>query len=573
MHRGYSGCGQWWLWPLQWIWLEKGASTATATLCGWRCFGLLGVGLLPVPGAAQSQERSRRAACIGGDRKWMSQWEVAKKGLWDHLRGLGIESSLQEPMLVHMGFELERLSAHEVADVASQDVSSRLTCPIGLLAMRVFLTGASLAERTDPDNQWWLSTLFGEAADMNLEDVFLSHWPLFGLFRRTVEQYIQLTGYTDDRQDAAVQAKGEANRLSELPVGVLLSSAKDAFSVAAGTAPNTLHDSLPVLAALAGKQEAQLEDEALQRHTGKSPAALYFLRHLRSEFAGFSGAVAPFVRQMLGGSTALLGRSPVCWDIGAAPVENQEWQPAVAEVWSLCEGLGGEVRAFEPSAAGHALLSASLGDRVERLALADFTGISSLVGAGRSTGSLGYRGCGLWVTEAECRSGAASEVVNVTTIDNLIGATGQIDLLKIDVEGAEWQVLRGAERSLKAGRIGMVVLEYGDKWSRDTSIAAKKYARPADVQIEPSLRGVTRWMHKRGYEPYLIGTRTLIPIGEAHWHDVFEACWAPHSLHYHGIGVICWLDVAFAHAGHPFAVPLKELVNWELINAELEKQT
>lgn len=56
-----------------------------------------------------------------------------------------------------------------------------------------------------------------------------------------------------------------------------------------------------------------------------------------------------------------------------------------------------------------------------------------------------------------------SAIVRLTTADAYIQEAGldRIDLMKIDVEGHELSVLRGAERSLAAGRIGLIQLEYG----------------------------------------------------------------------------------------------------------------
>lgn len=56
------------------------------------------------------------------------------------------------------------------------------------------------------------------------------------------------------------------------------------------------------------------------------------------------------------------------------------------------------------------------------------------------------------------------EQVNTITVDAYCETHGveKIDLLKIDVEGAEYQVLRGAERMLNEGRIGCCVFEFGN---------------------------------------------------------------------------------------------------------------
>jgi len=52
-------------------------------------------------------------------------------------------------------------------------------------------------------------------------------------------------------------------------------------------------------------------------------------------------------------------------------------------------------------------------------------------------------------------------IVRTTTIDSL--ATGSVDLVKVDVEGAEWQVVKGAERSVREGRILRWIIEVHNK--------------------------------------------------------------------------------------------------------------
>ena len=56
--------------------------------------------------------------------------------------------------------------------------------------------------------------------------------------------------------------------------------------------------------------------------------------------------------------------------------------------------------------------------------------------------------------------------VAVETLDDYCGGNGieRIDYLKIDVEGNELEVLRGATGLLGSDRIGLIQLEYGDKW-------------------------------------------------------------------------------------------------------------
>jgi FkbM family methyltransferase len=56
---------------------------------------------------------------------------------------------------------------------------------------------------------------------------------------------------------------------------------------------------------------------------------------------------------------------------------------------------------------------------------------------------------------------AKSTEVSVKTIDGIIEKLQltRVDLLKIDVEGAEFKVLKGAEKSLKKGKIFMIIME------------------------------------------------------------------------------------------------------------------
>lgn len=55
------------------------------------------------------------------------------------------------------------------------------------------------------------------------------------------------------------------------------------------------------------------------------------------------------------------------------------------------------------------------------------------------------------------------EAVSLKTLDGYCEEKNiqAVDFLKIDVEGHELEVLRGAERMLKGGRIGIIQFEYG----------------------------------------------------------------------------------------------------------------
>lgn len=138
-------------------------------------------------------------------------------------------------------------------------------------------------------------------------------------------------------------------------------------------------------------------------------------------------------------------------------------------LFSRFVGGGGSVHAFEPTGAGFERLSAvcraaSLRNvRLNRLAVAEKDGAVRLHVYDDEYLS--------WTTRAERPlegygidvKPRAIEEVPATTVDLYCernGITG-IDLLKIDVEGAELQVMMGAERALRARSIRCMTFEFG----------------------------------------------------------------------------------------------------------------
>lgn len=61
--------------------------------------------------------------------------------------------------------------------------------------------------------------------------------------------------------------------------------------------------------------------------------------------------------------------------------------------------------------------------------------------------------------------GKRSVTVTTTTYDSKV--RGSADLVKIDVEGAEFKVLKGARKALEEGRIKKIMVELHDKDARD----------------------------------------------------------------------------------------------------------
>jgi FkbM family methyltransferase len=65
--------------------------------------------------------------------------------------------------------------------------------------------------------------------------------------------------------------------------------------------------------------------------------------------------------------------------------------------------------------------------------------------------------------------GGNAVAVDVRTLDDCLDEWGvsSVDLLKLDVEGFEHRVLRGAARALAAGKVRNVLVEFNDFWLRE----------------------------------------------------------------------------------------------------------
>ncbi len=120
------------------------------------------------------------------------------------------------------------------------------------------------------------------------------------------------------------------------------------------------------------------------------------------------------------------------------------------------------LHAFEPAAATHRHLVATLPAivRVNRLAMSDTVGSATLhVGAPEAGSHSLYDG-------SATGASAHLEVVDTTTVDRYVADQGihRIDLVKIDTEGHDFRVLRGAEQCLRAQRVSLVQFEYNHRW-------------------------------------------------------------------------------------------------------------
>jgi FkbM family methyltransferase len=141
----------------------------------------------------------------------------------------------------------------------------------------------------------------------------------------------------------------------------------------------------------------------------------------------------------------LSGRKSVVVDVGA----NIGWFTLLAA------SLGGRVWAFEPEPENLSLVRRSVLQngfeevRAEQIAITNYDGTAKL---SLSDSSAGFHSIVRHVGEKRIE-------VPCMKIDTLF-PIGNIDLLKVDVEGAEPQVLEGASNAIETGRVKNIIMEY-----------------------------------------------------------------------------------------------------------------
>jgi FkbM family methyltransferase len=132
-----------------------------------------------------------------------------------------------------------------------------------------------------------------------------------------------------------------------------------------------------------------------------------------------------------------------------------------------CVGDGGQVWAFEPSQITYDLFLDNLALNgvttvaAQRLALSDFEGeltLRSERGFGDLYRHLDYTG--------KAATGDSIETVGVRPLDDFAAAQkiDEIDFLKIDVEGGEYRLLKGAQRLLAQSPNVIVMFESEEDW-------------------------------------------------------------------------------------------------------------
>lgn len=150
--------------------------------------------------------------------------------------------------------------------------------------------------------------------------------------------------------------------------------------------------------------------------------------------------------------------APVIFDVGA---NKGQFAMSVREVLAK----DGVVHSFEPSRSAAEAYLQLLGDdprfilHRHALGLNDGNAVLYADQPGSELGSMTRRDTSTHGIE----HGSIEEHVTVRSLDNIMDELNlqTIDLLKIDVEGHEWDVLKGATRTFDSRRIGMVQFEFG----------------------------------------------------------------------------------------------------------------
>ena len=206
--------------------------------------------------------------------------------------------------------------------------------------------------------------------------------------------------------------------------------------------------------------------DALIRKAGWPPAAraVEGVRNLATYAMG-AGTASLHVTES--GEAALLrqlaahrrGRAVTVIDVGAHTGE-----------YAICAraafGPHAELHCFEPQPETFAMLERRLDDdpraRPHRLALGAEAGVASLYGAASSSAFTSFYDAAFGAPGHEV---TRVDEVEVTTLDEVVAelGLGRIDLLKVDVEGHELAVLRGASGLLADGSIEAVQFEFGER--------------------------------------------------------------------------------------------------------------
>ena len=151
------------------------------------------------------------------------------------------------------------------------------------------------------------------------------------------------------------------------------------------------------------------------------------------------------------------------FDVGA---NVGEWSEAMLSAASPSDSL--EIHVFEPTSATFAALSRRLGAnahvKLVNQGASDIPGRKEMIIAGSGLGTNSLHG--------ERDKAQAVELAEFTTVDEYCKREGisAVTLLKIDTEGHDLAVLRGAKEMFGRHAIGMAQFEYNQRWIDSRSL-------------------------------------------------------------------------------------------------------
>jgi FkbM family methyltransferase len=226
------------------------------------------------------------------------------------------------------------------------------------------------------------------------------------------------------------------------------------------------------------------------------PAAISAYLEARERFATYAvmwGARwTPYMEPEILGLSEVVGRGSVCVDVGAAA-------GLYTLVLSRLVGPSGRVHSVEPLTFAHPgcarLLRARAAGNVRRHRVA----LGSAPGRALMSVPVGQHGLVTgrsFLAQAPSELGANAEFdghvdvpVEVKTLDSLCeqNGLGRLDFVKIDVEGAELQVLEGGEEAIAKWRPAILL-----------EIEARHIARYGGAAAE-----IVTWLARRGYAMYV----------------------------------------------------------------------
>lgn len=273
-------------------------------------------------------------------------------------------------------------------------------------------------------------------------------------------------------------------------------------------------------ARLSASAPAAVSAAAINTFWGDGSHLEYFVERLAAEFKDYKAFI----------------------DIGAAIYDRDDQGMGTfkfIKMWSSSPNRKVVVHAFEPTTGTpleqhERVLDGTV--RVHHSVVSDRSGEITMYG----TGATATTNARLLIHPRWAHQRVQLRRVNSTTIDELVAgeAIAHVDLMKIDVEGAEWEALLGAHHLLARQGVSVLLFEYSLSWSSSTYYAANPptcrpratirdtTARLAGVKKckedsvrytptsvrtmqPPSLYTITRALSHLAYESYLIGSAQM----------------------------------------------------------------